>query len=257
MTDKFRTIAEKAAIQAGKVVFAKYGHTTVTMKPDHSPVTNSDLDSEKLITSLIHKNFPDHSIISEEAGPELKDSEYTWIVDPLDGTRNYSVKIPFFCVSIALIKDQQPILGVIYYPVQKELFTAELGKGSYLNQQPIKINKDIEFETAFITIANARDKISRERAGKFYLALKPINYAVRQVGSVALELCYVGAGRFGATVMVACNSWDIMAGALIVKEAGGIVTDFNGKPFDKDSIDILASSPTIYQNLLKLVNETI
>lgn len=255
MAEIYRKIAEKAVIQAGNIVFAKYGHSTVTMKSDHSPVTDADLDSEEVIKTLLHKNFPDHSIISEESGSELKESEYTWIVDPLDGTRNYSVKIPFFCVSIALIKNQQPILGTIYYPVQKELFTAELGKGSYLNHRPIKVKEDIDFETAFISIANARDKYSRERAGKFYLKLKPINYAVRQVGSVALELCYVGTGRFGAVVMISCNAWDVMAGALIVKEAGGTVTDFNGKPFDKESKDILASSPTIYQSLLKLVNE--
>ena len=258
MTSHFLDIAIEAAKKAGKLLLELFNSKTdVTYKNDSSIVTEADLQADYLIIKLIESSFPQHSIISEESGRKDKVSDYLWVIDPLDGSTNFFVKNPFFAVSIGLIYKQQPLLGVIYSPFLDELFFAESNRGAYLNEQVISVNKNVTLESSFLAFCNGRDLHSRKQIVKIYRELKFRNNRVRQLGAAALELCYVASGRFGAFIMPSINVWDIIAGALIVKEASGIVTDFKNNPFNLTSSDIIASSPLIHNSLLKIISETL
>lgn len=254
MTSMFIDTAIEAAQKAGKLILNLFHKDIeITTKLDQSILTEADLKADSLIKNIIHENFPSHDIFSEESGRENKSSDYLWLIDPLDGTTNFSVHNPFFAVSISLLQNQNPLLGVVYSPFLDELFIAETNKGASLNNQPISINKEAT-ENSFLAYANGRDIDSRRRMVKIFEKLKIRNNKIRQVGAAALELCFVASGRFGAFIMPGMNAWDVFAGALIVKEAGGTVTDFQNNSLTLNSTDIIACSPSIHSILLKLLN---
>jgi myo-inositol-1(or 4)-monophosphatase len=255
MNNQFLDVAIKAVKKAGEILLESYGKTRRTLKSDQSVVTEADLKADSLIKSIIEEKFPNHSILSEESGRTTKASDYLWVIDPLDGSTNFSVQNPFFDVSIALLNKQQPLIGVVYSPFQNELFVAKRNEGAYLNDNLINVDKDSTLEESFIAFCNGRKRQSREQMIKIYSKLKIKNNVVRQVGAAALELCYVASGRFGAFIMPGVNSWDIAAGALIVQEAKGIVTDFHNNRFSIDSNNVLASSPSLHARLLRIINQ--
>ena len=258
MTSHFLDIAIEATKKAGKLLLELFNSkTNVTYKNDSSIVTEADLQADSLIIKLIEGSFPQHSILSEESGRKDKFSDYLWVIDPLDGSTNFFVKNPFFAVSIGLIYKHQPLLGVIYSPFLDELFVAESKRGAYLNEQVISVDKKATLESSFLAFCNGRDLHSRKQIIKIYRELKFKNNRFRQLGAAALELCYVASGRFGAFIMPSINVWDIIAGALIVKEASGIVTDFKNNPLSLTSSDIIASSPLIHNSLFKIISETL
>ncbi len=257
MTSSFLDIAIEASKEAGELLLELfYKELKVSFKSDQSIVTEADLKTESLIIKHIKDNFPHHSVLSEESGKENHNSDYLWIIDPLDGSTNFSVRNPFFAVSIGLLHKHKPLLGVVYAPIQDELFTAENNKGAYLNEQEITVDKSATLEKSFLAFCNGRDLNSREQVIEIYKDLKIINNKVRQVGAAALELCYVASGRFGAFIMPGVNAWDVIAGALIVEEAKGITTDFENNPFNVMSSNIIASSRSIHESLLKFVRKT-
>lgn len=246
-------IAIKAAREAGHLLMKNYGKVSVRYKEDRSIVTKSDIESEKIIKEILQRKFPDYSFLGEESGKEKRISRYTWIVDPLDGTTNYIIRNPFFDVSIALAHKEEPILGVVYYPFQDELFYAERGKGAYLNNKRISVSKQGDIEDSIICFCNAPDNESAERMSRIFSEIKLVNNKLRQIGAGALELSYVACGRVEAFFMVKLNPWDVAAGALLVKEAGGVLTDFYGRSFSINSKDILASNGKIHKDLLKFI----
>lgn len=251
MEKSFLDIAIEAAKKAGELLLELFNtKTEITFKSDRSIVTKADLKADALITNLIEDVFPHHSILSEESGEKSKDLEYLWVIDPLDGSTNFSVHNPFFAVSIGLLYKYKPLLGVVYSPVQDELFVATRNSGAKLNNQTITVNKDAVFETSFLAYCNGRDQHSREEMIKIYGELKKQNNMFRQVGAASLELCYVAAGRFGSFIMPGINPWDVMAGALIVNEANGLTTDFENNPFNMKSLNIIASSSLSFHELL-------
>jgi len=255
MTSEFMDIAIESAHRAGKLILNLFHKDIeITTKLDRSILTEADLKADTLIKTIIHDNFPNHDMLSEESGRENNPSEYLWIIDPLDGTTNFSVHNPFFAVSISLVYKNQPLLGVIYSPIQDELFTAESNRGANLNNQPITVDEKGTLEDLFLAYGNGRDINSRKQMVEIFGKLKLLNNKVRQVGAAALELCYVASGRFGAFLMPGLNAWDVFAGALIVKEAGGVVTDFQNKPLTLTSSDIIACSPSIHPILLDIIN---
>ncbi|MFW9905183.1 MAG: inositol monophosphatase family protein [Candidatus Thorarchaeota archaeon] len=255
MTNKFLDIAIESAQKAGKLILNLFHKDIKIMtKLDQSILTEADLKADSLIKNIIHKNFPSHDIFSEETGRENKSSDYLWLIDPLDGTTNFSVHNPFFAVSISLLQKNEPLLGVVYSPFLDELFIAETNRGAYLDNQPITINKKASIESSLLAYSNGRDIYSRKQMIRIFEKLKIRNNKVRQVGAVALELCYVASGRFGAFIMPGMNSWDVFAGALIVKEAGGIVTDFQNNSLTLTSSDMIACSPSIHPILLNIIN---
>ena len=225
-------------------------------KSENDPVTAADMAANQVIAHTLRSYFPEHAILTEEE-PNTWDTtseEWVWMIDPLDGTTNFSVHNPFFAVSISLVYKNQPLLGVIYSPIQDELFTAESNRGANLNNQPITVDEKGTLEDLFLAYGNGRDINSRKQMVEIFGKLKLLNNKVRQVGAAALELCYVASGRFGAFLMPGLNAWDVFAGALIVKEAGGVVTDFQNKPLTLTSSDIIACSPSIHPILLDIIN---
>ncbi|MFX0123933.1 MAG: inositol monophosphatase family protein [Candidatus Hodarchaeota archaeon] len=257
MTTDFLNIAIEASRKAGKLILDLFHRDIkIMIKGDQSITTEADLKSDSLIKNIIKENFPTHDILSEESGKENHSSDYLWVIDPLDGSTNFSVRNPFFAVSIGLVRKNQPLLGVVYSPFQDELFKAELNRGAYLNNKFITVNEEATLKNSFLAFCNGRDLNSRKKMIKIYEKLKIENNKVRQVGAAALELCYVASGRFGAFIMPGLNSWDVFAGALIVKEANGITTDFKNNPFTLTSSDIIASTPSIHPILLNFVKNT-
>lgn len=254
MSKSYLKVAINAAKIAGNELLKYYGKTTSKLKNDKSIVTEADLKSDIIIKQIIEANFPNHSILSEESGMQDNHSEFLWIIDPLDGSTNFSIQNPFYCVSIGLLRKKHPIMGVVYSPFQDELFYAEINHGAFLNGNIIEINRESSLDSSFISFGNARDQRNRRNIIQIFKNLKIKNNFVRQVGAAALELCYVAAGRFGAYIMAGANSWDIIPGALIVNEANGITTDFEGKQFNFHSTDILAGASSLHKSLLEIIN---
>lgn len=249
--------AIKAALKSGKIIMRRYGRIHAKYKEDKTIVTEADEESEKNIIAILKKNFPDYSILSEESGLKKKDSELMWAVDPLDGTTNYAMMNPFFDVSIALLKKNEPILGVVYYPYQKELFYAEKNRGAYMNDKRIRVSKKNRIEDSVLTFCNSPDNESTEKMAKIWRTWKLLNPKVRQIGAGALEMAYVACGRVECFLMTKMNPWDVAAGTVLVREAGGKVTDFCGREFTTDSSDILASNGMLHKRLLDLIEESI
>ncbi len=248
-------IATKAARESGRILMANYGRVRARYKPDRTLVTRSDTESEKNIKGILKSEFPDYSFITEESRAEKRKSGYTWIIDPLDGTTNYTIHNPFFCVSIALAYKDDPVLGVVYYPFAKELFYAEQGKGAHLNGKKIRVSEETEFKNSVLAFCHKSDPDSVKLMTDVFGRLKSMNEKIRQIGAAALELSYVASGRIDSFMMINLNLWDVSAGALLVKEAGGKVTDFDGREFNLRSRDILASNGKIHDNVLGIINQ--
>jgi myo-inositol-1(or 4)-monophosphatase len=238
-------------------------------------VTKADGLSEKLIIKSITKKFPGHKILAEEqycnslpagqAGRHGKSSGYcvgksdfTWVIDPLDGTTNYSHQFPFYCVSIALVKGDKTLLGVVYNPNLDEMFYASSGTGAYLNSKRIKVSKVKTLNrgllcTGFPYIIRQHPGDNFRNFQRFCLRAQ----AIRRAGSAALDLCYLAAGRFDGFWERELKPWDTAAGALIVAEAGGKVTDFKGNKYDLfKHREILASNGLIHRQMIKIINNS-
>ncbi len=256
--DQFLSVAIAAAKAGGEVLLDMYGKVEISYKLDQSIVTQADLHSDNRIRKILAKEFPRHSILSEESGKSFGSGkeDYLWTIDPLDGTTNYTTQNPFFSVSIGLLVDQQPFLGVIYFPIQDELFYAKVGAGAFLNDRRIHVESNVSFENAFLSYGNAGNIKNRQIIAKIFPKLKMKNDTVRQVGSPALALCFVAAGRFGAFFMPGVKLWDVTAGIVIVQEANGRVTDFLNKPFSLNSTSIIAASSKLHSEILPFMTNT-
>ena len=246
----------KAAKTAGNYIKNNYSKKIdLQYKENADFVTSVDITAEKKIISIIKQQYPNHSILGEESGKEIKNNDYLWIIDPLDGTTNFTMKNPFFNTSIALVKKNEIILGVVYNPISNELFYAEKNKGAYLNDKKINVNNKKEISKSIIAFCHgSKNKNSIKKATKIYSKMKLKANHTRQLGAAALELCYVACGRVSCFYMNDMNSYDVAAGAIIVKEANGKVSDFNNKKFNINSKDILASNKKIHNDILKIIN---
>ncbi|MCX6764518.1 MAG: inositol monophosphatase family protein [Candidatus Nealsonbacteria bacterium] len=257
--NNFKKIAIEAAKEAGKMLMKNFNKATVIKYKDRQDVlTDADLRAEKIIINKIKSNFPDHNIISEEKGEENLKSEYTWIIDPLDGTKHYIRKIPIFCVSIALQKKEEIIVGVVFFPAMNNLFYAEKGKGAFLNDKKIHVSRIKNLANSFIYTELPNYKLSKKAFSRNHKKLEKLfkkTYRVRAWGSGPLGLCYVASGGFESYIALndGAKLWDIAAGAIIVKEAGGKVTNINGNKFIKKTIHLIASNDKVHDKLLKLL----
>jgi myo-inositol-1(or 4)-monophosphatase len=214
-------------------------------------VTKADLLANRLILKAIRARFPAHGILSEETGRSGRKSDYLWVVDPLDGTTNFTVKQPFFAVSIGLVYREEPILGVIYSPMLDELFSAERGKGSRLNNRPIHVSDTGKLNQAFLTFCYGSRLPDLKRAIHLFTSLKLTGEDFRQFGSASLESAYVASGRTEAIIIPGAHAWDVAAGAVIVREAGGRVTDFHDQPWSIQSQDYLATNAELHPALIR------
>ena len=249
-----KTALEAVSCSAEKLKkeYYKFSRSKIKLKDGNEIVTKHDLDSEKIIIKKIRDSFPDHRILSEEEGDNKKKSDYLWIIDPIDGSTNFSIHNPLWSVSLALLYKNDLILGLILAPILNELYLAEKNKGAFLNGKRIKMptpNKKNIINT-FCHGSKLKDK---KRALKYYQYQKMKSLDCRQLGSATLELAYTALGRVDSLLIPGANSWDVAAGALLVQEAGGKLSDFKGKKWTIDSPDILASHPKLHSQLLNTI----
>ncbi|MEI7904140.1 MAG: inositol monophosphatase family protein [Candidatus Firestonebacteria bacterium] len=217
-------------------------------------VTNADLEAEKMIKAMINKKYPSHGILAEESLGENIKNEYRWIIDPLDGTVNYAHGFPLFCVSIALQRKGKTIVGVVYSALLDELFTAEAGRGAFLNGKRIKVSPVKELEKAFL--ATGFPYTLHQNPGNQYEWFNRFcrrAQAVRRGGSASLDLCYVACGIFDGFWEKELKPWDTAAAELIVVEAGGRVSDYSGRKFDNFGDEISASNGKIHAAMLAIL----
>jgi myo-inositol-1(or 4)-monophosphatase len=229
----FLTICEQAARAGGQVLLDWIGRFAVREKGPSDLVTQADWASQEAIRQIVLGAFGDHGFVSEEAeGPPDFSAEYCWVVDPLDGTTNYVHQMPHYAVSVALLHRGRPIVGVVFDPVHGECFSACRGRGTTLNGQPIHTSgvRAVSQALAAASFA-AKTHMPSAEIDHFVAALLNCQ-AVRRTGSAALNLCYVAAGRLDAFWALSTKAWDVAAGALLVEEAGGIVTRLDGEPLD-------------------------
>jgi myo-inositol-1(or 4)-monophosphatase len=227
----------------------------IEYKGDADLVTAADRASEALIRERIKKSFPSHDVLGEEQGLNDQGSDYRWYVDPLDGTTNFAHGYPVFCVSMALehraAAKPQRIAGVVYDPTRDEMFTAELGKGAQLNGKSISVSKITQLKESLVATGFPSHKRHKNPNIFFYHQITLRTHGVRRAGSAALDLCNVACGRFDGFWEFNLNPWDTAAGALIVEEAGGKVSRFDGSPFQLDSKETLASNDSIHNALVQ------
>lgn len=252
-TKKIKKIAIQAALVAGKIILNNKNKVSGVRYKDarKSIVTNIDLLAEKKIISVIRKNFPDHSIISEEKGKINKNQRYAWVIDPLDGTANYSQNIPFYCTSISFMADNENIMGVIYDPIHQEMFFAQKGKGSFLNNKKIITSKIKKISDAICGFGFSNSQQSINSFLKIYKQCRK----TKNLGSTSLSLCYVASGRLDAYIINKINNWDIAAGAIIVNEAGGKISGLKGEKinYKREKIDLVADNSLIHNQILKII----
>ncbi len=227
---------------------------TVSHKGPTNLVTEVDLAAEKLIVSTILEAFPDHSIQAEENYGRTKRGGYTWIVDPLDGTTNYAHRYPVFAVSIGLEVDGELEWGIVYNPNLEEVFTARCGSGSFCNGSRLRVSRTTDLSLSLLATGFPYDiRTSRANLDNFANFMLRAQ-AVRRGGSAALDFCYVAAGRFDGFWELSLHPWDCAAGFLIVREAGGLVTDFSGAPGSIDRPEVVASNGLIHEQMLAVLN---
>jgi myo-inositol-1(or 4)-monophosphatase len=250
----------RAAEAAGGILKQFYGSQFEISNKEgiNNLVTEADHAAENAIIGIIRANFPDHHILSEESGDLPMDSSYKWIIDPLDGTVNFAHGLPICCVSIGLEQDGEMLMGAVYNPFFNEFYFAQKGYGATLNDQTIRVSREISvgksclvtgFPYTYLDIPNGPlDVFSR-------LIRKGV--PIRRLGSAAMDLCWVAAGRFDGFYEHKLNAWDSAAGFLIVKEAGGKVTDFKGTPYSPYQPQIVATNGNIHAELLQWIAGTL
>lgn len=257
MDKKIKKVAIEAVKKSGDLAYSlwkNFDRKKIMMKPQCEVVTEADLVSEKNIIGSIRKNFPLHNIISEESGWTKTDSDYTWVLDPIDGTTSFTMHSPLWCISLAVACRDELILGIVYAPVLKEFFIAEKGKGAKLNGKKITVS-GTKGGKLLNTYCHARNIKDIKRMLKYYSYQKSNCSNCQQLGSAAIELAYTACGRVDNFVAFGANSWDVAAGALLVREAGGRVTDFAGRGWNLTSRDILASNALVHGDIIKIMKK--
>ena len=248
----------KACRKASKTLIRDFGeieNLQVSLKGPGDFVTNCDKKVEKILIDELLKARPSYSILSEEIGEINNDDSFKWIIDPIDGTSNFFHGVPHFAISIGLEHNKEIICGIIYDPIKDEMFTAEKGNGSYMNNQRMRVSSRSKLEDCMIfTGGPKRDAKNRELALKEYYKFSiKILTPIRKLGSASLDMAYVAAGRCDGFWQRNLNYWDIAAGIILVKEAGGFVTDFNGENEYIQNKTILATNAKINEEMIEVL----
>lgn len=253
-------IAVKAARSASRIIVRsldRLDNIRVEKKGDNDVVTEIDRDAEAEIIAIIRKSYPDHAVYGEESGESVSsDSEYEWIIDPLDGTANFVHGIPHFSISIGVKYRDVMQCGLVYDPLRQELFTADNGGGAYLNNRRIRVSAHRQLQGALLGLSFAHDK--PEYLQPYIEILRSIELltaGIRRSGSAALDLAYVAAGRLDGLLEFGLKPWDIAAGSLLIREAGGLVSDFNGENKYLKSGNVVAANPKLFKPLLEAVQK--
>jgi len=254
---EFLKVAVRAARAAGRIQRDAFGGAqAVEHKGAIDLVTAIDRRCEKEILRVIGRAFPGHGVLAEESDPRTGDGEHLWIVDPLDGTTNYSRAFPYFCSSVALARAGQVVVAAVYQPLLDELFTAVRGRGAFLNGHPLRVSPQERLDQAFLATGFPYD-IRRGRRTNIdhFTRFATRCLAIRRAGAAALDLAYVAAGRFDGFWELKLRPWDIAAASLLVEEAGGRVTGLTGRPWRLPVRDIVASNGLVHGEMVALLGE--
>lgn len=258
MGESFIEVAKHSAYVAGKLLKEGFGTEFHISNKEgiNNLVTEYDTKAEEIIITNIKKSFPNHSFLAEESGYTPADTEYRWIIDPLDGTVNFAHNLPVFSVSIALEKRGEIVCGCVFNPILDEMFWAEIGKGAFKNDKQIKVSTQDKIQNAFLVTGfpynvsdNPRNTIDH------FVKIIGAGIPVRRLGSAALDLVYVACGRFDGFWEVFLNPWDVAAGMLILREAGGKMTHYDGSEYLHTGETVVASNGLIHNNVLSLIND--
>lgn len=253
MIKEYIEIAARAARAAGEIISRDFGkRLPVGFKDRGNPVTETDLQAERAITSILSKEFPAHDIMTEESAQSARGSEFLWIIDPMDGTTNFTHGYPCVSVSIALTRAGELLLGVVFDPLHDELFSAEKGVGSTMNEATLRVSAISSIEESLLCTGFPY-RLREEPADNFeiFQKLSLLAQGVRRDGSAALDLCYVAAGRFDGFWERGLRPWDTAAGTLILREAGGSATDYAGGAYQPFLNEIVASNSLIHGEMLR------
>lgn len=255
------TVLQEALKAAAKTVRAKFGKVGYELKGKANLVTKADVAAQKAVLDIIRKNFPQHDYLAEENGLKNTGADYTWVVDPIDGTTNFAHTFPQCSTSIALFYKNEPVLGGVVNAVTGEIFLAQKGKGATLNGKKIHVSKTAKLQDSLLITGFPYDRFERmpELLARFENFLNA-SHDVRRLGSAALDLCWLAAGRADGYWEDALNPWDVSAGILILREAGGKVTGFDGKPFKRIQDygkTLVASNGKIHAQMLKIIRQTV
>jgi len=249
-------VATEAARKAGEILKTHFREKTqVKYKGRANIVTDVDLQSEKSLKSILQAEYPDHSILSEESQAIAGNSSYKWILDPLDGTNNYSFGIPFFCIVIALVKGKEVLLGIVYDPLRDEMFLTQKGKGAVLNNSPIHVTAKKIVRDSLIGLDLGYVDENGKKSLEFITRLWPALYAYRIMGSAALGMAYTACGRLDLYFHLFLYPWELACGSLLVTEAGGLVTDLEGTPLRTWEGSVIASNKSVHTDFLKILSE--
>ena len=251
----FLKVAKDAALKAGKMLRENFDEAReVSFKGEINLVTHFDSLSQSLIHKHISSRLPEHDFLAEEGLSREEGAEYRWLIDPLDGTTNFAHKFPVFCISIALERNREINLGVVYDPLRNEMFWAETGQGSFLNGKKIRVSSIDDLDKSLIATGFPYDIRESEvnnidHFNNFAIRVQ----AIRRCGSAALDLCYVACGRFDGFWELKLNLWDVAAGVLIVKEAGGRISDFQDEKHSIYGSETLATNGLIHQQMVDIL----
>lgn len=250
--------AAMEAAQAGGSIVKRHGQDRgameVRVKAKNDFVTRVDNEVERTIVKILHRHFPDHQILAEEKGIYHHPSPFQWVIDPLDGTANYIQGIPQFAISIGLMENERPYFGLIYNPTSEERFYACRGNGSFRNEEPIRVSQTAELEQAFG--ATGFPFKQHEMLGDYLRAFEGImkkSTDMRRCGSAALDLAYTACGRYDFFWEAFLQPWDFMAGAVIIEEAGGKITNFLGRTLGLHSDSVIAGNPKIFNEIRSII----
>ncbi len=241
--------------QAGKLLLSYWHKKDLqkNKKKDNSLVTEADLASEQFLVSALQKLLPQADFFTEESGQfGTNNSGYCWVIDPLDGTRNFAAHIPYFCISVALTYQDKPIIGMIYNPLFDELFYAAEGKGAFCNDIKMAVSTPSSFAGSFITYGLSHNPQQRHKVLEATQKLIGTISAARHMGAVALDMANLAMGRFDGLICMYLSWWDVAAGALIIKEAGGTIGEIGGNPISPHFKSCVAGSAIIFDNLQQL-----
>jgi len=242
--------------EAGELIRNAFGknHSIEFKTNELNLVTETDKASEKLITDFIKKKYPSHGILAEEGSDRNKSAEYLWVVDPLDGTTNFAHGLPIFAVSIGVQKNGETIAGVVYDVMRDVIFSAENNSGSFENGKRINVSKNEILGHSMLVTGFPYDiRENPDKAFERFIAFLKHARAIRRLGSAAIDFCYVARGVFDGFWEVSLHPWDICAGKLIVEEAGGLITDFDGNKIDIYSKRILATNYLVHPRMIEVL----
>lgn len=257
MNIQIKKVALNAVRQSGGMLkreYAKFNRLDVRLKSHHEVLTKADLMSQEIIIKELVKYFPGYGMVSEEKEKTKNYSEYVWYLDPIDGTTNFTMHNPLWTISLALVKNDEIIFGLIYAPILEETYIAQAGQGAELNGRKISVSA-IKEGKVLNTFCHGANNADIKKALAYWRKQKLNELDCRQMGSAALELSYVAAGRVESFVAPGTHDWDVAAGVLLVREAGGKVTDFKGRDWRLGEPNIAASNGKVHAQILRAVNK--